>query len=84
MNTDDGRGLPRLTRNLDQAKSDLTEWGYCLVADAISEDLRKRLLDRLMEQAILEGEMGAAYMAEGHGPMRRIGGFTPDDKPVRQ
>jgi Phytanoyl-CoA dioxygenase (PhyH) len=84
MSTEDRRDLPRLTRSLDQARSDLVEWGYCLLADVIPEDLRKRLLDRLMEQAILEGEKGVAYMAEGHSPMRRIGAFTSDAKPVWQ
>ena len=84
MQTVDRNALPKLTTDLEQARRDLTEWGYCLLANAISEDLRKRLLDRLTEQADLEGEQGVAYMADGHTQMRSIGAFDRTAKPAWQ
>jgi hypothetical protein len=57
--------LPRLTRDSDELKRDLSEWGYCLLADAVSEDERQRLLDRLDEQAELEREQGVAFLGGG-------------------
>jgi hypothetical protein len=80
----DRRELPRLTRDIELAKRDLSEWGYCLLVDAISEELRRRLFHRLSEQALLEGRKGVAYMADGHSPLRRIGSFEPEVKPVWQ
>jgi len=76
--------LPQLTTNLEQAKKDLSAWGYCLLTDAISPDLRRRLLDRMIEQAEMEGAAGVAYMADGHGLMRQIGSFASNAKPVWQ
>ena len=76
--------MPRLTTDIEHAKRNLTDWGYCLLADAISKELCGRLLDRLLEQARLEGEKGVAYMAGGHTAARRIGAFRRDAKPVWQ
>src|SRR5262249_53062999 len=76
--------LPKLRSDLEAAKHDLNEWGYCLLADAISEKLRKQLLDRLTDQAEMEGELGVAYMADGHSPSRRIGSFQQHARPVWQ
>src|SRR5215475_12645014 len=76
--------LPRTTRDIEQAKRDLAEWGYCLLADVISQEECTRLRDRVCEQADLEGEKGVAYMAEGHSPIRRIGSFDGEAKPVWQ
>jgi len=85
MTDSTARSLPRLTHDLEHTKRDLTEGGYCLLADVITEDERQRLLHRLIEQADLEGEKGVAYMAEGHGSIRRIGSFEPGStKPVWQ
>ncbi len=77
--------LPSLTRSLDQAKSDLREWGYCLLADVIDKSEQDRLADRLLEQAELECEHGVGYIADGHSPNRRIGSGGPNgEKPVWQ
>jgi hypothetical protein len=78
------RDLPKLTTDLEISKRDLDDWGYCLFADAISEELRKQLLDRPTEQAEMEGEHGLAYMADGHSPARRIGSFDQRARPVWQ
>ncbi|MCC8952754.1 phytanoyl-CoA dioxygenase family protein [Bradyrhizobium sp. Pear77] len=61
----DGVALPKLTRDIEQCKRDLAEWGYCLLADLITDDQRKRLLDRLQEQARLEREQGVAWLGNG-------------------
>jgi hypothetical protein len=68
----------RLTNNLDEAKDDLTEWGYCLLADVITPGQCRRLKERLIEQAAIECEKGVAYLADGQGAPRRIG--APPDR----
>ena len=84
MNTTASADLPRLTGDLEQAKRDLVRWGYCLMSNVIAEDECKRLLDRLIEQADLEGEQGVAYMADGHSPLRRVDCFAANSKPAWQ
>jgi hypothetical protein len=81
MNATAGADLPSLTGDLEQTKRDLVQWGYCLLCNVIADC--KRLLDRLIERADLEGEQGA-NMAHGHSPFRGVGRFAPDSKPVWQ
>src|SRR5215510_4134166 len=80
----DAADFPGLTLDLEQAKRDLMEWGYCLLSNVITPDECDRLYHRLTEQAELEGEMGVAYMADGHSPLRRVGSFAPHTKPAWQ
>ncbi|XOV89726.1 MAG: phytanoyl-CoA dioxygenase family protein [Pseudomonadota bacterium] len=52
--------LPKPTRCIRQLRADLREWGYCLIADALSSDQYKRLKQRLTEQAEAERKAGIA------------------------
>jgi hypothetical protein len=74
--------LPTLTRDMDRLKSDLTEWGYCLLADAVTEDERKRLLDRLDEQAELEREQGVAFLGGGGRGGTTWIGYPKEGQPI--
>tara|TARA_Y100001934_G_scaffold265895_1_gene344693 strand:- start:1094 stop:2044 length:951 start_codon:yes stop_codon:yes gene_type:complete len=53
--------VPAPTRDIDQARSDLTETGMCILADALSGDQLKRLRDTLDAQA--EGERALGDLA---------------------
>ena len=46
--------LPVATKDIDQMRHDLREWGFCLVEDGMSEAQCDRFRQRLLEQA--EGE----------------------------
>ena len=50
--------LPQATRDLSQATADLSEWGYCLVADALDAGTVEALSTRLSEQAAAERALG--------------------------
>ncbi|MGC1301123.1 MAG: phytanoyl-CoA dioxygenase family protein [Caulobacteraceae bacterium] len=65
MNQWSNATLPQLTHDLEQCKRDLANWGYCFLADVITDDERKRLLERLDEQAALEREQGVAWLGNG-------------------
>jgi ectoine hydroxylase-related dioxygenase (phytanoyl-CoA dioxygenase family) len=72
--------LPRPTRDLDQAKSDMHEWGYAIVLDIITPDERNRLVDRLEEQARLEREQRVAWLGNGaRGGNTWVGGPRDGD-----
>jgi hypothetical protein len=74
--------LPALTRDIDQLKRDLSEWGYCLLADAVTEDERLRLLERLDEQAALEREQGVAFLGGGGRGGTTWVGYPRDGQPL--
>jgi ectoine hydroxylase-related dioxygenase (phytanoyl-CoA dioxygenase family) len=57
--------LPKITHDLDQCKRDMDAWGYCILADVISDALRKDTLERLIEQAAIEREQGVAWLGSG-------------------
>ncbi len=46
--------LPQPTTDLEQQKADLDEFGYCIVADALSPDEATTLKDRISAQAAAE------------------------------
>ena len=46
--------LPKATKDINQMRKDIKEWGFCLIEDAMSKKQCARFLDRLLEQA--EGE----------------------------
>ncbi|MGI9613795.1 MAG: phytanoyl-CoA dioxygenase family protein [Acidimicrobiales bacterium] len=48
------KGLPSPTKDIDQLRSDLLEWGYCIVEDAVAPDQIETIRTRVLEQA--EGE----------------------------
>ena len=65
--------LPKLTRDLNQARRDLDDWGYCLIADVLSDHEFARLRERLVEQAAAEVEIGRATFDGGVGtPNQRV------------
>jgi len=65
--------LPKLTRNLNDAKHDLGEWGYCLIAEALSPRQVAALRARLAEQAAAEGEIERGAFDGGAGaPNQRV------------
>jgi ectoine hydroxylase-related dioxygenase (phytanoyl-CoA dioxygenase family) len=51
------KGLPSPTKDINQLRSDLVEWGYCIVEDAIAPDQVEAIRTRVLEQA--EGERRA-------------------------
>ncbi|MCY3709202.1 MAG: phytanoyl-CoA dioxygenase family protein [Caldilineaceae bacterium] len=66
--------LPRATSDMEQAKSDILEYGYCLIANALEPEVVGAALARLKEQAAAELEQGAAF--EDGGPKQQWGAFT--------
>ncbi|MBO9694677.1 MAG: phytanoyl-CoA dioxygenase family protein [Sphingopyxis sp.] len=65
MSTMTGVRLPQPTRDLEQGKRDLTEFGYCIHLDVIDADEVRALRERLDEQARLEREQGVAWLGNG-------------------
>ena len=61
MNNKTKNNLPQPTTNLQLAKSHLDEFGYCLVADALSTEAVTSLRTRLEEQAAAEKQRGLAF-----------------------
>ena len=66
--------LPKATSDMEQAKSDILEYGYCLIANALEPEVVGTALERLKEQAAAELEQGAAF--EDGGPKQQWGAFT--------
>lgn len=48
------KSLPQASKDIDQLRSDMLKWGYCLVEDALSSEQVETIRQRVMEQA--EGE----------------------------
>ena len=73
--------LPVPTRNLETAKSNLDESGYCLLANALSPNQVSELRIRLVEQAEAEKQKGFAY--EDGGKDQDWGAFRDADGRIR-
>ena len=54
-------GLPRATSDLTLAKSDMAEYGYCIVMDVLTTLEVEALRKRLAEQTKAESEMGLSH-----------------------
>lgn len=54
-----------LTDDLDQARSDLKEWGYCLLENPLENAEFADLRDRLLTVARQEREDGSAFLYDG-------------------
>lgn len=54
------------TRDLDAAKANLDESGYCVIAGVMPDDLRERLRTRLVEQAAAEREAAIDHLQDGN------------------
>jgi len=65
MDPGNARQLPRPTRSLDRAKSDLDRFGYCLLAEALGAKRLAAVRTRLYEQALAEKQAGDAYFDKG-------------------
>ena len=57
--------VPELTEDLDQAKQDLDEFGFCLVANALTGEALATTRQRLVEQAEAEVERGLDHRDGG-------------------
>jgi ectoine hydroxylase-related dioxygenase (phytanoyl-CoA dioxygenase family) len=65
--------LPVPTHDLATAKRDLDEWGYCLLADALSPTDLARVRARVIEQAAAEVGTGVARFDTGKHPSKHEG-----------
>ena len=63
--------LPAPTRDQEQLEADFIRWGYCLVADAMSQAQVRAQVDRLVDQAGAERAAGVAKMAN-HGHAQTV------------
>ena len=73
--------LPCPTSDLCQAQADLDEFGYCMLAKALSPEVRAAVLQRLQEQAEAEKAQGLAF--EDGGPQQQWGTFRDADGRIR-
>jgi ectoine hydroxylase-related dioxygenase (phytanoyl-CoA dioxygenase family) len=56
--------LPTPTKDLQQLRRDLHEWGFCLIEDGLSSEQCGRLRKRVEDQAAAERALGIAYVVE--------------------
>ena len=56
---------PSPTKDIDQAKLDLTKYGFCLVPDVLNSEEIKVAKERLLEQAEAEEELGLSFRDGG-------------------
>ena len=57
--------VPELTEDLDRAKQDLDEYGFCLIANALTGEALANTRQRLVEQAEAEAERGLDHRDGG-------------------
>jgi ectoine hydroxylase-related dioxygenase (phytanoyl-CoA dioxygenase family) len=62
--------LPERTTDLDRAKTDLAEHGYCLIADALRPDEVAALRKRTVEAALEDVDAGDAFIDSGGANQR--------------
>ncbi len=68
------QSLPRATTDIERAKLDIDEFGYCLIANALEPHVVEAARRRLIDQAAAELRQGAAF--EDGGPKQQWGAFT--------
>jgi len=73
--------LPKPTTDLDRAKADIDEFGYCLLANALNSEQITALRNRIEEQAIAEKQQSLAF--EDGGPTQQWGMFRDEDGRIR-
>ena len=56
--------LPTPTKDLQQLRHDLYEWGFCLIEDGLSNEQCSRIRGRVADQAAAERALGIAYLVE--------------------
>lgn len=74
--------LPKPTVNLETAKSNIDEFGYCLLADALPAEQLAAVRARLEEQAAAELRAGFAF--EDGGAKQQWGDFTDDEGRIKR
>ena len=74
--------LPKPTANLETAKANIDEFGYCLLADAMPAEQLAAARKRLREQAAAELQAGLAF--EDGGAKQQWGAFTDDEGNIRR
>ena len=74
--------LPQPTTDLDTLKSNIDEFGYCLIKDAIPAAQIAIACERLLEQAAAELQAGQAF--EDGGAKQQWGAFTDKDGNIRR
>ena len=72
---------PQPTTDLNKAQSDISQHGYCFIADALDATSISSLKHRLTQQAIAEKEQGLAF--EDGGPDQNWGDFRNVDGTLR-
>ncbi|MGI9509920.1 MAG: phytanoyl-CoA dioxygenase family protein [Geminicoccaceae bacterium] len=78
---DQEQALPKPTRDLETAKTDLSMFGYCLIEQAVCPDRLEALRQRLEEQALAEQQAGIGYF-DG-APDQNWGSFRGADGQLR-
>lgn len=73
--------LPAATTDLDRARHDIDRWGYCLLENALPQDLNQRCFERLHTQAAAEKQLGQAF--EDGGPAQQWGTFRDEHGNLR-
>ncbi len=76
------QNLPRATTDIERAKKDIDEFGFCQIAGALEPALVEAARARLIEQAAAELDQGAAF--EDGGPKQQWGAFTDGRGRLRQ
>ncbi|MBE25189.1 MAG: hypothetical protein CMM33_07205 [Rhodospirillaceae bacterium] len=71
-----GDPTPKPTREHGRAVSDLREFGYCIIEDALDDQTLEGVRNRLIEQAEAEIESGIAFEDQGPKQINRMG--SPD------
>ncbi len=56
--------LPTPTKDLQQLRRNLYEWGFCLLEDGLSSEQCARIRRRVEDQAAAERALGIAYLVE--------------------
>ena len=74
--------LLEATNDIERAKRDIDEQGYCLIAGALEPSAVDAARSRLIDQAEAELQFGAAF--EDGGPQQQWGAFTDGRGRLRQ
>ena len=56
--------FPRPTKDIEQLRHDLYDWGFCLIEDGMSQEQVVRMRERVEEQAAGERASGMAYVSD--------------------
>ena len=73
--------LPKPTRDRDQVRANIDQWGYGLLEGALEEPLFSRARERIQEQAAAELQRGDAF--EDGGPTQQWGEFRDENGKIR-